>query len=49
MWDFIFTILLYILNSGVTEEDDYPMLPFSLQLLTQIWRNSLGDIGPPGY
>lgn len=48
MWDFIFTILLYILNSG-TDDEDYPMLPPSLQLLTQIWRNSLGDIGPPGY
>ena len=49
MWDFIFTILLYILNSGVVNEEDYPMLPFSLKLLGQIWRNSLGDIQPPDY
>jgi len=44
MWVFIFTIQLYILQCGVPNQEDYPMMSPSLTLLTQVWRDALGDI-----
>jgi len=44
MWVFIFTIQLYILLCGVPNQEDYPMMSPSLTLLTQVWRDALGDI-----
>lgn len=49
LWLSVFTAMLYILNCDVPNYEDYPHLPWWLQLTLQVWRNSLGDIQPPEY
>ena len=44
LWLIVFTVMLFILGSGVPNTEDYPHIPEFLMLILQVWRNSLGDI-----
>ena len=53
---FIFMILMIEISSVLFtvvgaefDTEEYPNLPFQLAYFIQVFRNSIGDIAPPGY
>jgi hypothetical protein len=49
VWVFIFGFLYQILGGDVGNASDYPTMSTQFQFVIESYRNSIGDISPPGY